>query len=243
MEENQTLPLADADSQDKETYTVPWSISDTWIGLFLLFVLYAGMVVVLLTGVGRQYLQDAGIVILEISILLPIAIIFAWRRINWKQLGFGKFNVKVLGIGCGLMLVGYLFLLLHNLILYWLNIDTQSEEIFNAFSQLDTPIWLLIAGAIVAPLVEEMFFRGFLFQGFRQKYGVLSAILLSSFFFALAHLDPVAFIPTFIFGSALAYIYHLSKSLWPGIIFHACINSFSLCAVYVITKYPGLIPS
>jgi len=96
---------------------------------------------------------------------------------------------------------------------------------------------------VVAPLVEEIFFRGFLFQGLRQKYGWLSAIPLSSAIFGAAHLDPVSLIPTFILGCVLAYMYHRSNSLWPGIIFHTMINSFNLCAVYVISKYPGLIPS
>jgi membrane protease YdiL (CAAX protease family) len=68
--------------------------------------------------------------------------------------------------------------------------------------------------------------------------------LLSSAIFAAAHLDLVSLIPTFVLGCVLAYLYHLSNSLWPGILFHAAINSASLCAVYVVSQYyPGLIPS
>ena len=91
-------------------------------------------------------------------------------------------------------------------------------------------------------MVEEIFFRGFLFQGFRQKYGWVNAALLSSAIFAAAHLDPVALIPTFVLGIVLAYVYHRSNSLWPGIILHFLVNAFGLCGAYVATRFPGIIP-
>jgi membrane protease YdiL (CAAX protease family) len=240
MEQNQVPAGREADAL---AYSVPWSILDTWLGVGLLILLSIGMLILLFMGIGRQYLQSAGILILELLYLIPIVLIFGWRRISWKHLGFGKFSVKVMGIGCGLLLAGYALILLHNWVLYTLGIDTQGDEIFDIFNQLESPVWFFLVGAVIAPVVEEFFFRGFLFQGFRHKYGWLPALLLSSFIFGAAHLDPVSLIPTFILGCVLAYMYHLSNSVWPGIIFHATINSFSLCAIYVVTQYPGLIPS
>jgi len=230
---------------EKETqiYSVPWSIGDTWIGVALLILISSGVIAALLLGLKRQYLQNIGVLFLELVYILPVALIFAWRRIHWKYLGFGKFTVKVMGLGCGLLIGGYAIILLHNSLLSSFHIDTQGDQIFQIFEQLNSPIWLFLVGAVVAPFVEEIFFRGFLFQGFRQKYGWLSAVLLSSLIFAAAHLDLVSFIPTFVLGCVLAIVYHRSNSLWPGILFHAAINSFSLCAVYVISQYPNLIPS
>ena len=148
-----------------------------------------------------------------------------------------------MGIGCGLLLGAYLIILLHNSVLYMLGIDTQGDQIFDIFSQLESPTWFFVVGAVIAPIVEELFFRGFLFQGFRQKYGWLPALLLSSAIFGAAHLDPVSLIPTFLLGCVLAYIYHQSNSVWPGIVFHAVINTLSLIAVYVISQNPGPIPT
>lgn len=226
-----------------EAYSVPWSIGDTWIGVALLVVLSLGMVVALLLGISRQAVQSVGILFLELVYLLPVALIFAWRRIHWKHLGFGKFTVNVVGLGCGLLIGGYIIILLHNTLLTVLDVNTQGDQIFEIFNQLESPVWLFLVGAVIAPIVEEIFFRGFLFQGFRQKYGWMPAIFLSSAIFGAAHLDPVSLIPTFVLGCVLAYVYHRSNSVWPGILFHAAINSFSLCAVYVISQYPGLIPS
>lgn len=240
MDQANQLPVAPNEAQ---SHSVPWSIFDTWLGVGVLAQLSIGMLVILFMGVGRQYLQSAGILILELVYLLPILLIFSWRRISWKHLGFGKFSVNVVGMGCGLLVAAYALILLHNSVLYMLGIDTQGDEIFDIFNQLESPVWFFLVGAVIAPIVEELFFRGFLFQGFRQKYGWLPALLLSSAIFGVAHLDPVSLIPTFILGCVLAYVYHRSNSVWPGIIFHATINSLSLIAVYVISQNPGLIPS
>lgn len=238
MEENQ-IPA----ENEAQVFSVPWSIGDTWMGVVLLILVSVGMVAALLLGLKREYLQNIGLLFLELVYLLPVVLIFAWRRISWKHLGFGTFNVNVMGLGCGLLIGGYAIILLHNTLLTVLGVDTQGEQIFEMFDQLESPVWLFLVVAIVAPIVEEIFFRGFLFQGFRQKYGWMPAVFISSAIFGAAHLDPVALIPTFVLGCVLAYVYHRSNSVWPGIIFHAAINSTSLCAVYVISQYPGLIPS
>lgn len=228
---------------EARAYSVPWSIVDTWLGVGLLALLSIGMLILLFMGIGRQYLQNVGILLLELLYLIPIILILGWRRIPWKYLGFGKFSGSVLGMGCGLLLGAYVLILLHNSLLYMLGIDTQGDEIFEIFNQLESPVWFFLVGAVIAPIVEEVFFRGFLFQGFRQQYGWHSALLLSSAIFGLAHLDPVSLIPTFILGCVLAYVYHRSNSVWPGILFHSIINSLSLIAVYVLSQYPQLIPS
>lgn len=230
-------------NQEAPAYSVPWSIFDTWLGVGLLVVLNIVLLAALVLGYGGQIMQNVGILFVELLYLLPLVLIFAWRRIPWKYLGFGKFSLQTMGLGCGLLIAGYMIIILHNAILYAWGVDTQGDQISQIFSKLKSPIWLFLVGVVVAPVVEEIFFRGFLFQGFRQKYGWVAAILLSSFIFAAAHLDPVSFIPTFILGSVLAYVYHRSNSLWPGIIFHFMVNAFGLCTVYAATQFPGLIPS
>jgi CAAX protease family protein len=238
MEENQVQAENEA-----QTYAVPWSIIDTWLGVALLVILSLGMITAVLLGIGKQVAQGSGILFLELIYLLPVALIFTWRRIPWRYLGFGRFSLQTMALGCGTLAVGYVFILLHNVILSALKIDTQGDQISKIFSKLDSPIWLFLASVIVAPFVEEMFFRGFLFQGFRQQYGWVPALFLSSFMFAAAHLDPVAFVPTFILGGVLAFTFQRSNSLWPGIIFHFLINAFGLIALYLITQFPNLIPS
>jgi membrane protease YdiL (CAAX protease family) len=223
-------------------YSVPWKFIDNWIGVVLLIAVDVTIFIITFQTSKTKLAQSALIVLLELAYLLPVILIFAWRGIHWKVLGFGKFSWRTLGIGCGLLVGGYSLIILHNLILFVLGVDTQGEEIVKMFAGLNSPIWFFIVGAVFAPLVEEIFFRGFLFQGFRARYGWPAGMLLSSAIFAAAHLDLVALIPTFILGNVLAFIYHRSNSVWPGIILHFLVNAFGLFSAYFATHYQNLIP-
>src|SRR5689334_17484425 len=173
--EEQQLPV---EKNEAPNYFVPWSITETWIGVGLLILLSLGMIALVFFIPDRKYLQSAGVLFLELMYLLPVAVIFTWKRISWKTLGFGKFSLSVVGIGCGLLVIAYGLILFHNMILKLLGVDTQGDQVFKIIGQLQSPIWFFVVGAIIAPVVEEIFFRGFLFQGFRQKYGWLAGLLL-----------------------------------------------------------------
>ena len=225
-------------------YSVPWKFIDNWIGVALLAVIDI-LIFLLLLQEGRRadLAQSAVIVLLELAYLLPVILILAWRGVHWKYLRFGKFEWSTLGIGCGLLIGSYVIIILHNALLFLLGVDTQGEQIVKLFAELDMPVWFFIVGAVIAPLVEEIFFRGFLFQGFRQRYGWVTAMLLSAAIFAVAHLELVALIPTFILGCLLAYLFHRSNSIWPGVILHFLVNSFGLLGAYLASNYPNLIPT
>jgi uncharacterized protein len=219
-------------------YPVPWTVFDSWLGVVLLGLIAVILIVVAPRDSRTELAQSALIILLELAFLLPVIVIFAWKRIPWKYLGFRKFEPKVLGLGCGLVIGSYVIIFMHNLLLVRLGIDTQGETILRLIQMLESPGWFFLVGVVFAPFVEEIFFRGFLFQGFRQKYGWVSAMLVSSVIFGAAHLDPAALIPTFVLGLVLAYLFHRSNSLWPGIILHLLINGFSLCAAIAYTRLP-----
>jgi membrane protease YdiL (CAAX protease family) len=220
-------------------YSVPWRSIDNWVGVALLAVIDVVIFILMLGQEQRVELaQSAAVLLLELAYLLPVVLIFAWRRIHWRHLRFGSFKWDTLGIGCGLLIGSYIIIILHNVLLYMLGIDTQGQNIVELFAELDSPVWFFIVGAIFAPLVEEIFFRGFLFQGFRERYGWVTGMLLSAAIFAIAHLDLVVLIPTFILGCLLAYVFHRSNSIWPGIILHFLVNSFGLIGAYFASNYP-----
>jgi membrane protease YdiL (CAAX protease family) len=231
-------------AQEAPEYSVPWKFMDNWIGVALLAVIDVVIFVIMLGQERRADLaQSAAVVLLELAYLLPVVLIFAWRRIHWKDLRFTKFDWSTLGVGCGLLVGSYVIIILHNALLFLLGVDTQGENIMKLFAELDSPVWFLIVGAVFAPLVEEIFFRGFLFQGFRARYGWITGMVLSAAIFAAAHLDPVVLIPTFILGCLLAYVYHRSNSIWPGVILHFLVNSFGLLGAYFASNYQNLIPT
>lgn len=227
MEPDNNQPIA---LNETSPPSVPWSILDTWIAVVLLVLLNFFLLIFAALVQWEAVLQSAGLIIAEMLYLLPVIIIFAWRRIPWGRIGFGRFDTLTMGMGCSLLIGAYIFIFLHNLLLMALGVDTQGQAIVDLFAELDSPVWFLFVGVIVAPLVEEIFFRGFLFQGFRQRYGWVAGIVISSAIFAAAHIDPAAFIPTLLLGAVMAYVYHRSNSIWPGAILHFLVNAFGLFA-------------
>ena len=243
MEQNQVPVSPEPVQIEAQEKSLPWSAAESWIGVVLLVLLNVGLILFISGSAGKQMAQSALVVLAEAAYVLPVVIILAWKRISWKHLGFGGFHWGDLAIGCGMLIVGYGIIIAHNIILLILGVDTQGKQIQDILNAIDSPVWFFIAAAIVAPLVEEIFFRGFLFQGFRQRYGWVPALLLSSAIFSAAHLDLASLIPTFILGLILSYVYHRSNSLWPGILIHFLINASSTLLIYLTTYLPQFIPS
>ena len=225
--------------EPREDYAVPWTVRDTWVGLGLFVVMTFAIIAVVVFWAGAGFIQNAGLILLEILYLLPVILIMVWKRANASALGFRRFGKRTFETGCGLLVGAYMIIIVHNTILTMAGVLTQGEQVFQLFGQLENPLAFIFVGAVLAPLCEEVFFRGFLFNGFRKTYGWKKAGLLSSAFFSLAHLDPVALIPTFILGCLLAYLFHKSNSIWPGIIIHFLVNSFGFCMIYAMMQTLG----
>lgn len=94
----------------------------------------------------------------------------------------------------------------------------------------------LVIGAFIAPVIEEMFFRGFFYPALRKQFGVFWAILVSSLVFGIFHLNVWLFVPTFLIGVVLAYLYERENSLGPPIALHVANNLISIVLIYAIGK-------
>jgi len=150
-------------------------------------------------------------------------------RCRWENLGFRKFDIKkglllaliVTAIGIGIS-IGYEALLQE---LGW----GTSSDIYLPFNTNGIGIALFaIIAIVVAPLAEETFFRGFLFQGVRKRLKFAWAAIISAAVFSVAHLSPSGLVPIFILGLMLAWLFNKTKSIWPCIIVHCAYNSIAL---------------
>ncbi len=92
-------------------------------------------------------------------------------------------------------------------------------------------IALLVAG-IVAPVAEELFFRGFLFAGLRDRWGLPIGIALSSALFSVVHFVPGVMLPIAFMGALFAWLYQATDSLWPPILLHALYNGLAVIGMY-----------
>ena len=91
------------------------------------------------------------------------------------------------------------------------------------------PVERMSVGPILAPLFEELVFRGLLFAILRRKFRFLPAALISASIFGLAHgYGAVGLISVCWSGVLWAWIYEKTGSLAPGILAHA-INNLLVC--------------
>jgi membrane protease YdiL (CAAX protease family) len=116
----------------------------------------------------------------------------------------------------------------------WLFPQAQNGQIPQVQGEYGTSVGLaVVAVSVVAPVVEETFFRGFVYAWMRRQLNVPSAALLSGCFFALVHFQPVIFVPLAVLGVGLALLYEYSGSVLPGMVVHALFNLVEVIAILV----------
>jgi uncharacterized protein len=83
----------------------------------------------------------------------------------------------------------------------------------------------LFLGAVIAPISEETFFRGFLFSGLRKHYPFWIAAGCSALIFAVGHMVPGAILPLCVLGFLFAWLREQTGSIWPSIAMHMLNNA------------------
>lgn len=85
-----------------------------------------------------------------------------------------------------------------------------------------------IALVIVAPITEELLFRGVILSGLSSKYGSRKAVILTSLLFGLFHLNPVQIIGAIFVGLVLGWMKLKFDSIVVPIVFHGIYNALPL---------------
>jgi membrane protease YdiL (CAAX protease family) len=176
----------------------------------------------------------------------------------WATVAFRSQGIRRLGIGMSRFpfgLVGGLISLVIVLpLIYW--IDLGSEMVWN---RLQMPhesahdlllimgstqsIWLrasiVFTAVVLAPLTEEMFFRGQIQTFLRYVVGKpWVAVLITAACFAAVHRQWWAWPSLFFLGICLGYLYERTGNLWNCVILHALFNLASIY-IYVHTAAHG----
>jgi len=94
--------------------------------------------------------------------------------------------------------------------------------------------WIVVAG--VAPVVEEIAYRGLGYSLLAARCGKWVAIIAIGVLFAASHGLVQAFPELAVLGCALAWLRQKTRSVYPGMAVHAVFNSVALAYVFVATK-------
>ena len=167
-------------------------------------------------------------------ILSGIAMI--WHLIHFKYVkfnlkSFGEASGKTIGLSIPLIVAGMLFI---NLCSEFLGLPDLMQDTFLGMSR---NVFGIISITIMAPLVEELLFRGAI-QGYMLRKGMkpLHAILIASAIFGIVHMNPIQIPFAFAIGLIFGWLYYRTGSVVPGIVGHFINNSIACIQMATLTE-------
>jgi membrane protease YdiL (CAAX protease family) len=173
-------------------------------------------------------ITDASTVLVDVSVVVA-CVLFAGLVTRPRPWHFGlraaplRFTAQIAAMGA---LAYFLFSLAYQAIVQPKNPQKIVEDI-----GADTNTLLLIVGAlvviVVAPVCEELFFRGVLFRVLRQRIPFWPAAVADGILFGLVHWSPVILPVLAVLGIMFCYVYERTGSIFPTIALHSLNNTIA----------------
>ena len=233
-----------------------WNIWDVCkvIVLFLFF----GYIVILteafLARMFHIFKEDNFRMIVNSLILDTLTVVFIiyfsviQYKEDWSALGISVKNfLKNVFYG----VVGYvslapvlvLILVITAVIIHITKYVPQPQPVVELFLREKGAAFLTFSGlfaAIVGPVIEELFFRGFLYGAFKKYIGVFWAMVVTAAVFAALHTHIIGFLPIMALGILLAYLYEKTGTLVSSITVHI-IHNLSMIFLVFLVKQVGIV--
>lgn len=194
----------------------------------------------LILGEGELTLLGAAVILLATQVaLLLVSWVLVFRPGALEALPSlpGRDPVGAVRSGLGWGVVAWIGATLVSAGVVWvleqLGFDAQPQAAEQAIQMVD-PWLVIVAVVILAPIAEEVFFRGVVFNAWVREGGPRWAFIGSSILFALIHISVVALLPIFLLGLALAWIYRRSGNLLAPIAMHATVNGISVALALLV---------
>jgi membrane protease YdiL (CAAX protease family) len=216
----------------------PWLSLAAFAAGFGITIVVGGVVIV---GVGAFGVSDnaaglnIGLTLMQNVALVGAAYAFAALHGRPAAADFGLRSAPLWRSAGLLVLVWIGFFVLSAIWAAALGLHEQQDlpDELGADGPLGNVLAVVVLITVVAPLGEELFFRGFFFGALRNWRGPWLAAVLTGLVFGGIHVgsSPVGYlVPLAIFGTGLCLLYEWTGSLYPAIALHALNNSIALGA-------------
>jgi membrane protease YdiL (CAAX protease family) len=217
----------------------PWLAVLAFVTGFGITIVLGLFVIIVATAAGVP--DDAPGMNIGLTLVQNAALVVA--ALFYAAMGSGRPRAADFGLrrsrfwaSVGLLLAVWLgFLILSAAWAALVSLDQQQElpEELGADGPLLNALAVVVLVTVVAPLGEELFFRGFFFGALRNWRGPWLAAVLTGLVFGGIHVgsSPIGYlVPLMIFGAGLCLLYEWTGSLYPAIALHALNNSIALGA-------------
>jgi membrane protease YdiL (CAAX protease family) len=217
--------------------TVPYLLAGLFISVCM------GSVVVSLTGLSalpldeqqqRFFLLVANTVFVHGALLVMIAIFLRVNRVGWMEaFGFrhGRLGwVLLLGTGAAALIIPVTWLLTQLSACLIQTVGGKAEaqtavQFLQASPPLGEKLFMGFTTILLAPVVEEMLFRGIFYPSIKQAGFPRVALFGVAFLFAAYHSNLMTFIPLYLLAILLTVVYETTDNLLTAILLHAWFNA------------------
>ena len=200
-----------------------------------------------------QNIEDSTFTQFVFSVLAATLAMYAtWmfvraRGLGWCYLGMRKKpKLSDAKITIGVTIVYFLTLIFVTGIVSQLisSIDVEQEQQlgFDGARTATQLLLVFVSLVVLPPIIEEIMIRGFLYSGLRSKLPKLTAAIVASILFGIAHLQLgfgapplwIAAIDTAILSLFLIYLREKTGSIWAGMVVHAIKNGLAFTFLFVM---------
>ncbi|PER49469.1 CPBP family intramembrane metalloprotease [Bacillus thuringiensis] len=212
----------------------PWGLKEFLLMMLLEFVFVIGCIKFLVKPIYFQWfnneLYSGTLTGLTIAIVLVLGVYFMVlrpKKLSWSEVGIRSFSIK----SWKFILLLTIMLLVGDVIVMVLtsfignSYENSKTEAIQQSVNFFTVLIAFVSAAIISPIYEEIFYRGFLYRWLRTRFGIIGAILLSSLIFTIVHIPTYNAMPVnFLSGIVFAWAYERTNSIWPSVIIHGLTN-------------------
>jgi len=219
-----------------------WTLLEAWLLLVVLLGAFLGKDALLTSAVVRGLSADAR-VFARVAVLfgfygLQAVVLYALAKRRGMRVADAyrlraqgaslRSRLEAAGLVVGLLVIVRIGAWAYGALVQGFGWDPPVREVSALTEVFGPTAWgLLLSVAlvvIVAPLVEEVVFRGVLQSAFSAQWGSRVAIALSAALFALYHMTPWLFVPLFALGVACGWLARERETLLPAISLHGAYN-------------------
>lgn len=216
-----------------------WADMLAVVGIYLFATVATSIITAIIAAVsgGTEGLVDRmssgpmAVVSYALSMGLTIIGVLIYKKL---RRGEGKaFRLSMRGFNPMLILWGFVLILITGIVIEPV-LNLFPESFLDLLNQMGAKGgWSVLMLVVLAPVMEEMLFRGILLEAVRSKYSSGRAIVVSALMFGVIHFIPQQVVNAFVIGLILGFIYVRTDSLWPVIVIHALNNAMA----YVVMQW------
>lgn len=170
---------------------------------------------------------------IESAALFLSALLMIWHLVTFGYVKFSSRFFSEVSIGILMKTVALIWGAMYvlNVVMEWIALPDFMEDTF--FEIANEPLGI-VSMALLAPLVEEMMFRGAIQNYFmRTSSNPWIGIIVTALIFGIVHMNPQQIVYATLLGVVFGWIYYRTRSLLPVITGHVLNNSIAVISMKI----------